>query len=147
MPDDNVVFEWSDDGLSVVMSNTGKHNKKQKLKLEWENHSDVPTEKRLTQIYNDYFNSTEDYSDSKTEIYGKSIELPFNKQLSMGMIKKADFDDVLFRIGKYDISFPVTKNNKVVFKAPTIRKSSEFGFGGGSANNAVWLEFKNKDNE
>lgn len=143
---DNVVFNWSDDGLSLTMSNTGKNGKAQKVKLEWDNHSEIPSKERLIQIYNNYFDGTEDYSDSQTEIYGKSIDLPFNKQLVMGAIKKADFDDALFRIGKFDISFPITKDNKLVFKAPKITKSEGFGFGAGSSSNAAWFDVKDKKN-
>lgn len=141
----DVVFSWSADGLSLVMSNKSINEKPQKVKLSWNDKSEIPSEERLVQIYNNYFDTISDVSNSETENYGKVIDLPFNKQLAMGFLKKADFDEALFRLGKFDISFPITKDNKLVFKAPKVTKSDNFGFGAGSAKNALWMDLRDKN--
>lgn len=138
-----VNFDWSNDGLKLVMSKMNAQGKSQKLTLEWDDHSEIPAPGKLVEIYNNYFETLE----PTTEVYGKVLQLPFNKQLNVGTIKKADFDDALFKLGNIDISFPITKDNKLVLKAPKITRSKNFGFGAGSAKSAAWLEFKNKDKE
>lgn len=138
----DVVFDWSDDNLSLVMSNTGQNGKSQKMRLSWDTPDEIPTKERLVQIYNNYFDTNS--SAPKAESYGKTVNLPFNKQMVLGFAKEAEFDNALFRLGNIDITFPITRNNKLVLKAPKITKSDKFGFGAGSSSNAAWVNFRDK---
>lgn len=138
MANNQMFFDWSEDGLSVAIS--GKNNSDKTLTLSWKKHSEVPSEEKLAQIYESYVSS-----DIAPESYLKIFKLPFNKQLNLGFMKSdRDFDEALFRIGGVDLSFPISKDNRLVLKAPKFKKSEEFGFGMGGSSKAAWIDLKDQ---
>lgn len=138
MSNNRMFFDWSEDGLSVSISYNNTLDKV--LTLSWKNHSEIPSEEKLAQIYESYVVST-----IQPESYLKIVKLPFNKQLNLGFMKSdREFDEALFRIGGVDLSFPISKDNKLVLKAPKFKKSEEFGFGMGGSSKAAWIDLKDQ---
>lgn len=143
MTKEDVVFKWSDDGLKVVMSSrTDEVN--DTLSLSWDSLSKVPSQDKLASIFVNYVNTSDERSPI-SEAYTKRIELPFGRELDMGFMNSSGgFDEALFKVGPLNVSFPISRDNKLVLKAPKFKKSDVFGFGAGGTHKAAWIKLRDK---
>jgi len=132
-----VRIDWDEDSLGATISKT--EGNPSPMTLKWNDSHQIPSESKLIEMYENFLDGLDD-----TEIYAKVFDIPFNKQLSLGVLKSGKFDEALFRLGNVDIKFPIGKDNKLVWKAPKIKKSDKFGFGAGSSSNAAWIDVKDK---
>lgn len=135
-----VRLDWDEDKLGVTI--TRIDGDPSPMTLKWNSRNQIPSEVKIIEIYENFLDGLDE-----TEIYAKVFNMPFNKQLSLGFLKSGKFDEALFRLGKVDIKFPIGKDNKLVWKAPKIKKSEKFGFGAGSSSNAAWIDLKDKNSK
>lgn len=143
MTKEDVVFKWSDDGLKVELSSR-KEGVDDTLSLSWDNLSKIPSHDKLASIFVNYINTTDERSPI-SEAYTKRIELPFDKEIDMGFMNSSGgFDEALFKVGPLNVSFPISRDNKLVLKAPKFKKSDVFGFGAGGTNKAAWIKLRDK---
>lgn len=141
----NISSTWSNDGLSVKMVDLD--NPGNKLSLTWDSLDEIPSEEKLTSMFIKYFDQIDQHrtdENEKIEMFTRVFKLPYGKKMDVGYSHQSHYDEALFRLGKFDVTFPVDKNGKILFNSqPKIKKSKIFGFGGGTANKAAWLNFRN----